>query len=152
MSLSLPVRGRARRVATGAILASLLGLQAALAGETDTAVYDDFGQLPGIEKVVDNGVDRILKDPRINDRFKNTNIRRLKRMLTDQFCEILAGPCRYKGRDMAEAHAQLGLRDADFNALVEDFQNAMDDNKVPFRAQNKLLAHLAPMHRDVVTR
>jgi hemoglobin len=28
----------------------------------------------------------------------------------------------------------------------------MDKHQVPFRAQNKLLAKLAPMHRDVITR
>jgi len=29
-------------------------------------------------------------------------------------------------------------------------QVAMDQHKVPFRAQNQLLARLAPMHREIV--
>jgi hemoglobin len=31
-------------------------------------------------------------------------------------------------------------------------QLAMDKQGVPFRAQNKLLAKLAPMHREIITR
>jgi hemoglobin len=31
-------------------------------------------------------------------------------------------------------------------------QFAMDKNQVPFSTQNKLLAVLAPMHRDIITR
>jgi hemoglobin len=52
---------------------------------------------------------------------------------------------------MAESHAGLGITRADFNALVEDLQTAMNARGIPFRAQNKLLAVLAPMHREVVT-
>ena len=37
------------------------------------------------------------------------------------------------------------------HALAEDLQHAMDDQGVAFRAQNQLLALLAPMHRDIIT-
>ena len=38
-----------------------------------------------------------------------------------------------------------------FNALVEVLQQAMDAQGIAFGAQNRLLARLAPMHRDVIT-
>ena len=38
-----------------------------------------------------------------------------------------------------------------FNALVEQFQFAMDKHNVPFSAQNKMLAKLAPMYREIET-
>jgi hemoglobin len=38
---------------------------------------------------------------------------------------------------------------AQFNALAEDLQFVMDAANVPFRAQNKLLAKLAPMLKDM---
>jgi hemoglobin len=41
---------------------------------------------------------------------------------------------------------------ADFNALVEDLQLAMDDSEIPFATQNRLLAILAPMERDIVNK
>ncbi len=73
-------------------------------------------------------------------------------MLVEQFCQITGGGCTYSGEDMAKAHKDLGIQTRDFNALVEDLQKAMTKNNVPFSAQNKLLAALAPQHRDVVTK
>jgi hemoglobin len=52
---------------------------------------------------------------------------------------------------MKAAHADLGIRKADFNALVEVLQDTMDQRRIPFRTQNRLLALLAPMHRDIIT-
>src|SRR5690554_2532380 len=41
---------------------------------------------------------------------------------------------------------------ADFNALVEALQLAMDDHQISISAQNRLLALLAPMHAEIVNR
>ena len=111
--------------------------------------YDAFGGKPGIDRVADLGIERVLKDPRIKDRFANSNIPRLKALLSEQFCALLKGPCQYTGKDMRSVHAGMGLKDRDFNALAEDFQLAMDDLGIPFRVQNVLLAKLAPMDRDI---
>jgi hemoglobin len=53
---------------------------------------------------------------------------------------------------MHDAHKGLHLTNADFNALVEDLQAGMDKAGVSFATQNRLLARLAPMNRDVVTK
>lgn len=53
---------------------------------------------------------------------------------------------------MRSSHAEMGVTMADMNALVENLQAAMREARVPFAAQNRLLAKLAPMSRDVVTR
>jgi hemoglobin len=53
---------------------------------------------------------------------------------------------------MYHAHKGLHLDTAQFDALVEDLELAMDKYDIPFRTQNRLLAILAPMERDVVTR
>ena len=52
---------------------------------------------------------------------------------------------------MKAAHASMKVNREAFNALVEQFQFAMDKHQVPFSAQNKLLAKLAPMYRDIET-
>ena len=51
---------------------------------------------------------------------------------------------------MAEAHGALTISKADFNALVEVLQLSMDAKGIPFGAQNRMLARLAPMHRDII--
>jgi len=94
----------------------------------------------------------LLADSRMRPFFENADQARVKKHLVEQFCVILGGPCTYSGRDMKSSHAALGIDRANFNALVEDLQWAMNKQGIPFRAQNKLLAKLAPMHREIETK
>lgn len=116
------------------------------------AMLKAFHGRDGVGRVVDALVDRAVVDPRIADIFKGQDLERLRRTLKEQFCYLLNGGCAYTGRDMKTAHADLGLQQTDFNALVEDLQTAMDAEGVPFRDQNRLLAKLAPMEHAVVRR
>jgi hemoglobin len=115
-------------------------------------VFEQFGGMPGMTTLMDDFMVILLEDPRMRPFFEKVDHDRVKRQLAEQFCAILGGGCAYSGRDMKETHAAFAIDKADFNALVEDLQIAMDRRGVPFRAQNKLLAMLAPMHREVITR
>ena len=104
----------------------------------------------GVDRIVDDMVDRLVVDKRVTDIFKGQDIVRLRRTLREQFCYLLNGGCRYSGRTMHDAHANMGIQDADLGALVEDLQAAMRTERVSFTAQNRLLAKLAPMRRTIV--
>lgn len=114
-------------------------------------LQNDFGGKQGLAAIVETFMDNMMADPRTQPFFANVDRERVKRELTEQFCAILGGDCVYSGRDMRTTHAGLKIDRNNFNALVEDLQRAMDTHKVPFRSQNKLLAVLAPMHREAVT-
>lgn len=115
-------------------------------------VFEDFGGRAGLDALMDEFMTILLADPRMRPFFEKVEHDRVKRQLAEQFCAILGGGCTYSGRDMVAAHAAHGIDRADFNALVEDLQIAMSNRGIPFRAQNKLLAILAPMHREVINR
>jgi hemoglobin len=53
---------------------------------------------------------------------------------------------------MNKVHQDMDIDRAAFNRLVEVLQDAMNAKGIPFTDQNRLLARLAPMHRDIVTR
>lgn len=95
---------------------------------------------------------QLLADARMATFFQNVGHDRVKRQLAEQFCVILGGDCVYSGRDMVAAHDGFKINAADFNKLVEVLQVAMDQRDIPERAQNTLLAKLAPMHREVIDR
>jgi hemoglobin len=137
------------------MIALLLALQAVPAGEQSVdpyAVWQAFRGEAGTRRIVDDFVIRITTDPRIADIFKTHDPVRLRRTLFEQFCHILGGGCDYTGMDMRQAHKDMGIQQADMNALVENLQLAMSKEGVPFFAQNRLLAKLAPMKREVVER
>lgn len=111
-----------------------------------------FHGMEGVGRIVDHLVDASVTDPRIGDIFKTTDLVRLRRTLKEQIGYILGAPVAYTGRDMAAVHKDHGVNTTEFNVLVEHLQAAMDKEGVSFRAQNRLLAKLAPMKREVVTR
>ncbi len=117
-----------------------------------STLYDQLGAKPGLEKLVDRAVEIFTTDPRIAALFEDSNLDRHKRMLVELFCQLSGGGCVYTGHTMVAAHKGLHLNTDSFNALVEDLKRAMDQSAIPFSTQNRLLALLAPMYRDVVTK
>lgn len=115
-------------------------------------LQQDFGGKEGLTAIVEIFMGNLMADPRTQPFFEGKDLVRIKRELTEQFCVILGGDCVYSGRDMRTAHSGMKIDRNNFNALVEDLQRAMDTHNVPFRSQNKLIAILAPMHREAVTK
>lgn len=136
----------------GAALALAAGLGLTPAAAAPASLYDQLGGKPAIEKVIDTFLGVVGGDPRIAPSFAGANLPRLRGLLVDQVCEATGGPCKYTGRDMKSSHAGMGITEAQFNALAEALYTAMDREGVPYALQNKLMAMLAPMHRDIVTR
>lgn len=114
------------------------------------ALYQQLGGQPGLVKLMDDFVPRLIADPRMNPFFKDTDQKNLKAQLVAQFCEVSGGPCKRNGPDMKKAHSGMDITKSNFNALVEVLQQSMDAQGIAFGAQNRLLAQLAPMHRDII--
>ncbi len=124
--------------------------QSAAPAQND-ALYQALGAKPGLEALMEVFVAGLKTDKRIGEQFKDTKSSYLQEQLVDQFCVVSGGPCKYQGADMKSAHAGMEINKAQFNALVEVLQVAMDARNIPFATQNQLLERMAPMHRDVIT-
>ncbi|MES2150102.1 MAG: group 1 truncated hemoglobin [Pseudomonadota bacterium] len=133
-------------------LAGLLAFAVASGALADDATYQGLGGKSGIHQIVATLIPLIQADPRIKESFTDSDMKVLAQRLEEQFCVLSGGPCVYKGKPMADIHDGLNVSNAQFNALAEDLQIAMERNKVPTRFQNKLVAKLAPMQREIVTK
>lgn len=114
-------------------------------------LYAALGEKAGIDRLAGDFVARLLRHPRIGTHFKDAQPGPLQQSLAEQFCALSGGPCTYQGADMLDVHADMDIDKGDFNALVEVLQRAMDAQGIAFSQQNRLLALLAPMHRDIIT-
>ncbi len=114
------------------------------------SLFDRLGGLPAITAVVDEFVNRTTADPRIKERFFNTDAVNLKRLLTEFVCAATGGPCTYTGRDMPTSHAGMDLVDDEFTALVENLAGALDKFKVPDKEKGELLGALGPLKPQIV--
>jgi hemoglobin len=123
---------------------------AASAPPAPKSLYDRLGGLPAITAVVDEFVNRTTSDPRIKDRFFNTDAVNLKHLLTEFVCSATGGPCKYTGRDMPTSHAGMDLVDNEFTALVENLAGALDKFSVPDKEKGELLGALGPLKPQIV--
>ena len=122
----------------------------ASAQPVNDALYQSLGGQSGLTRLMDDFMLRLLADPRMNPFFKDVDQAHVKAQLAAQFCEVAGGPCKLNGPDMKKVHSGFDINKANFNALVEVLQQSMDAQGIAFSAQNRLLAQLAPMHRDII--
>src|SRR5689334_7271893 len=70
----------------------------------EKSLYLRLGGLNAIKSVVKDFLGNVAEDKRINKRFASSDIPKLQKLLVDQVCMATGGPCKYKGKTMAEAH------------------------------------------------
>lgn len=115
-------------------------------------VWEQLGGRDSVTAFTADAVERWRKNPVFAESFgklDDARAQRLTFLLVEQFCSITGGGCEYGGMNMRDAHTGMNITTAQFNVLAEDLQRAMDARGVPFFAQNKLVAELAPMIRDM---
>ena len=133
-------------IPAGFVVAMVLNATA----HADTPLYTRLGGETVVTQVVNQTVDTVAQDPRVNQSFDKVNLKRVKTKLVEQICSLTGGGCEYTGDEMKLVHKGLKITELEFFALVEALQRALNDNGVGEREKNELLAILAPMKRLVV--
>ncbi len=119
-------------------------------------LYQRLGGVYPIATVVDDLVDRVITDPRLNanPRINAAHHRVLpagfKYLVTEMLCCAAGGPQCYSGRSMRESHRDLNITPQDWQAFMDDLQQAMDKFSVPKAEQKELIALVERTHDDIV--
>jgi hemoglobin len=132
------------------LTAALASLAMTGLARAEDSLFAQIGGEAKLRATVDSLVEVMMEDERINFTFAQTDLTKFKGLLYDQICELTGGPCKYRGRDMATAHKNIDSTNQMFNALAEDLYIAFERQGVPYRLQNKVIALLAPMQKDIV--
>jgi hemoglobin len=99
-------------------------------GKGDT-LWQRVGGERNATRIVDDFIDAAIRDPAVNffrgDKFKMTpeQIQTMKRHIVLLASDITGGPDRYTGKSMAKAHENLGITDAEFNAILPHLERAL---------------------------
>lgn len=139
-----------KRAAVVGVLVVGIALSACMKQEPPKPLYDRLGGLGPITGVVDKFVANVAADDRINARFANANISRLKIRLVQQICEATGGPCKYQGQPMDVAHQGMNITQDEFNATGEALAKALDEMGVPAQEKGELLAAIGGMQDQIV--
>jgi hemoglobin len=145
------VAGRGYAAGPGDAGAGASGFGAASVENGDPGtLYSRLGGQSGVGAIAAALIDRAAADPALGRSFKDTNLKRIKKLLAEQLCELTAGPCRYSGDSMREVHAGLHISQAEFYTMVDMLREILKHRHVDLGSTNQLLRLLAPMKRDIV--
>jgi hemoglobin len=121
----------------------------AVAGTSGT-LYENLGAEAGVTAIANTLIDRVASDPVLGRSFADTNLKRIKKLLAEQICDLSGGPCHYSGDPMRQVHAGHHITEAEFYRMVDTLRAILKERHVSLSATNALLRSLAPMKRDVV--
>ena len=127
-----------------------------MANDTTPSLYERLGGVYSIATVVDDFIDRIMVDPRLNanplvDRaHHHVPPAGFKYLVTEMVCWATGGPQQYTGRSMRESHQHLKITANEWEAFLDDFQQTLDKFGVPETEQNELKAIVASTRGDIV--
>jgi hemoglobin len=128
----------------------LLVLFALAACAHQQPLYQRLGGEPVVTAIVDSFIERFADDTRVAPTFAKTDIAKFRRLLIEQICNLTGGGCTYTGRSMPSSHEGMKITESQFNAIVEDLQDAMNRQRIPIDLQNELIATLAPLREGII--
>ena len=111
-----------------------------------TSLYERLGGIYNIATVVDDFIDRIVVDerlnanPRVDEAHHRVSPPGFKYLVTEQVGEASGGPQRYTGRSMEDSHRQLLITADEWDAFIDDLDQTLDKFDVPQQERSELLA------------
>ncbi len=126
------------------------------AAEEKPSLYDRLGGVYSIATVVDDFINRIMVDPKLNanplvdEAHHRVPPAGFKYLVTEMVCWATGGPQRYTGKSMAESHKDLKITSEEWEAFLDDFQQTLDKFKVPAGEQAELKAIVNSTRSDIV--
>jgi hemoglobin len=143
---------------------------ASVPAEDKRSLYDRLGGQAGLSAIVDDFVDRAMADPRVNwdrsgveqgglsvhmDRSMQwdanpDNVKAVKLHIVQFLSVASGGPSLYQGREMRDAHKNLHISNAEFDASVGDLKATLDKMQVANKEQKELLAIIETTRSEIV--
>jgi hemoglobin len=109
------------------------------------SLYQRLGGAWKIADVVDDFIERIMADPRLeaNPRIKEANQHLskpgLKYFVTELTCWATGGPQSYTGRSMADSHRHLMVTEDEWSWFLEDLRRSLEAFGVREPEQRELI-------------
>lgn len=123
---------------------------------TQPSLYERLGGVYAIATVVDDFIDRVMANPKLNANPKVDEAHHkvppagFKYLVTEMVCWAAGGPQKYTGRSMHDSHAHLGITGPEWDAFLQDLRDCLAKFQVPAAEQAELFAIVESTRGDIV--
>jgi hemoglobin len=121
-----------------------------------TSLYDRLGGIYPIAAVIDDFIDRIMVDPRLNanplvdEAHHRVSKAGFKYLVTEMVGWATGGPQKYTGRSMLDSHAHLKITPGEWDAFLDDLNQTFDKFGVPEKERAELTVIVNSTKPDIV--
>ena len=121
------------------------------------SLYDRLGGVYAIAVVVDDFIDRIMVDPRLNanprvdEAHHRVSPQGFKYYVTEMLCWAAGGPQTYSGRSMLDTHRDLRITADEWDAFMDDLDQTLTKFAVPEAERGEVVAIVESTKADIVT-
>ncbi len=123
---------------------------------TQPSLYERLGGIYSIAVVVDDFIDRVMADarlnanPAVNEAHHKVPPPGFKYLVTEMVGWASGGPQKYSGRSMRDSHQHLNITPGEWDAMMDDFQQTLNKFEVPAPEQAELKAIVQSTYGDIV--
>src|SRR5215216_79805 len=120
------------------------------------SLYDRLGGLYNIAVVVDDFIDRVMGDPRLNanprvdEAHHRVSPQGFKYYVTEMLCWAAGGPQTYSGRSMLDSHRELRITADEWDAFMDDLDQTLTRFAVPEPERGEVVAIVESTKSDIV--
>ncbi len=120
------------------------------------SLYERLGGVYAIASVVDDFIDRIMVDPRLNanplvdEAHHRVSPSGFKYLVTEMSCWATGGPQQYSGKSMHDSHAHLKITADEWVAFMEDLDLTFDKFQVPPAERTEFITIIESTKPDIV--
>ena len=120
------------------------------------SLYDRLGGVYAIAAVMDDFINRVMDNPRLNANPKideaHHRVSRagFKYLVTEMVCWATGGPQQYSGRSMRDSHVHLDITEEEWQVFLADLQACLDHFVVPKAEQGEIFAIVNSTKSDIV--
>jgi hemoglobin len=93
---------------------------------------------------------RLNANPLVDEAHHRVPPAGFKYLVTEMVCWATGGPQKYTGKSMAESQSHLRITGEEWEAFLDDFQQTLDQFKVPAEEQAELKAIVNSTRSDIV--
>ena len=120
------------------------------------SLYDRLGGIYNIATVVDDLIDRVMVDarlnanPRVDEAHHRVSPAGFKFLVTEMVGWAAGGPQQYSGRPMGDSHRYLMISEDEWCAFMDDVRQTFDKFAVPQPEQDELKAIIESTKEAIV--
>jgi hemoglobin len=120
------------------------------------SLYERLGGVYPIATVIDDFVDRVMRNPvlnanpKVNEAHHRVTPPGFKYLVTEMVCWATGGPQKYTGKTMFDSHKELDITEAEWQAFMTDLRDCFTHFNVPGPEQGELIAIVESTKKDIV--